>query len=70
MVKTLEMVFRNASGKEMTLSLVDAKDNLTLAEVKAVMQDIVTKNIFSTKSGDLVQVVEALIRSKDTAVLA
>lgn len=70
MVKTLEMVFRNGSGKEVVLSLVDAKENLTLAEVKAVMQDIVAKNIFSTKSGDLVQVVEARIRSKDSVVLA
>ena len=70
MVKTLEMVFRNGSGKEVVLSLVDAKENLTLAEVKAVMQDIVAKNIFTTKSGDLVQVVEARIRSKDTVVLA
>lgn len=70
MVKTLEMVFRNGSGKEVTLSMTDAKDNLTLAEVKAVMQDIVSKNIFSTKSGDLVQVVEARMRSKDSVVLA
>lgn len=70
MVKTLEMVFRSGSGKEVTVSVVDAKDDLTLAEVKAVMQDVVTKNIFRTKSGDLVQVVEARIRSKDTAVLA
>lgn len=70
MVKTLEMVFRNGSGKEVTLSMTDAKDNLTLAEVKTVMQDIVNKNIFSTKSGDLVQVVEARIRSKDSVVLA
>ena len=70
MVKTLEMVFRSGSGKEVTLSVTDAKDNLTLAEVKTVMQDIVTKNIFRTKSGDLVQVVEARIRSNDTVVLA
>ena len=70
MVKTLEMVFRNGSGKEVVLSMVDVKDNLTLADVKAVMQDIVTKNIFTTKSGDLVQVMEARIRSKDSTVLA
>ncbi|MBP2628690.1 MAG: hypothetical protein H6Q68_3401 [Firmicutes bacterium] len=70
MTKTLEMVFRNESGKAVTLRVLEPKDNLTLAEVSTVMQDIITKNIFSTTSGDLVQVVEARIRSTDTAVLA
>lgn len=70
MVKTLEMVFRNGSGKEVTLSMTDAKDNLTLAEVKVVMQDMINKNIFSTKTGDLAQIVEARMRSKDSIVLA
>jgi len=70
MVKTLEMVFRNESGKEVVISMLEPKDNLTLTEVSTVMQDIITKNIFSTKTGDLVQIVEARIRSKDVAVLA
>ncbi len=70
MVKTLEMVFRNESGKSVTLRLLEPKDNLTLTEVNTVMQDIITKNVFSTTSGDLVQVVEARIRSTDMAVLA
>lgn len=70
MTKTLEMVFRNDGGKEVILSMADPKDNLTLAEVKAVMQDMVAKNIFNIKGGDLIQVVEARINSKDKAVLA
>jgi len=70
MAKTLEMVFRNESGKEVVLSMLEPKDSLTLAEVKIVMQDIITKNIFSTTTGDLVQIVEARIRSKDVALLA
>jgi len=70
MAKTLEMVFRNESGKSVTLSLLEPKDNLTLAEVNTVMQGIITKNIFSTTTGDLVQIVEARIRSTDMAVLA
>lgn len=69
MVKTLEMVFRNASGKEVTLNVVEARDDLTLAEVKTVMEDIIAKNIFTTKTGDLVQMVEARIRSNDSVVL-
>jgi len=70
MVKTLEMVFRNENGKSVTLSLLEPKDNLTLAEVTTVMQDMISKNIFSTTTGDLVQIVEARIRSNDMAVLA
>jgi len=70
MVKTLEMVFRNESGKEVVLSILEPKDDLTLAQVNTVMQDIINKNVFSTKTGDLVQIVEARIRSNDMAVLA
>ena len=70
MVKTLDMVFRNESGKTVTLSLLEPKDALTLTAVNTVMQDIISKNIFSTTTGDLVQIVEARIRSTDMAVLA
>ncbi len=70
MAKTLEMVFRNESGKEVTLSLADPREDLTLAEVKTVMEDIITKQIFSSKTGDFAQIVEARISSKDAVVLA
>ena len=70
MVKTLEMVFRNEGGKTVTLSILEPNDNLTMAEVSTVMQGIISKNVFSTVGGDLVQVVEARIRSNDMAVLA
>ncbi len=70
MAKTLEMVFRSEGGKEVTLGIADPKENLTLAEVTMVMEDIIAKQIFSSKTGDLTQIVEARINSKDTAVLA
>ena len=69
MAKTLEMVFRSEGGKEVTLSIADPKENLTLAEVKTVMEDIIAKQVFESKTGDLSQIVEAHINSKDTAVL-
>ncbi len=69
MTKTLEMVFKNTTGKETVLRLADPKDGLTLAEVSAVMQKVVEKNIFQTDSGDLTQVVTARISSKDSVVL-
>ncbi len=69
MAKTLEMVFRSEGGKEVTLSIADPKENLTLAEVKTVMADIIAKQVFESKTGDFSQIVEARINSKDTAVL-
>ena len=70
MTKTLEMVFRSAAGKEVTLSLSDPKEDLTLSQVKAVMQDVVTRNIFQVDGADLKDVVTARIRSRDTVNLA
>lgn len=70
MVKTLELVFRNEAGQEVTLSLADPKDVLTKTEAEAVMQDIITNNIFTSKGGDLVSAVDARVRSRDTVSLA
>lgn len=70
MAKTLQMVFRDASGKEATLSLLDPKEDLTLIQVQAVMADIVSRNIFANKNGDFVQVADARILSRDTVSLA
>ncbi|MDF2875431.1 MAG: hypothetical protein K0R22_2114 [Sporomusa sp.] len=69
MIKTLEMVFRTNAGKEAILSVPDPKDGLTLAEAQVVMQDIVTKNIFSIKGSTLAETVEARIRSRETVAL-
>lgn len=70
MAKLLEMVFRNTSGKEVTLSLADPKDTLTDSQVKPVMQAMVDKGLFTSKSGDLVQIVEARLRSRDSVKLS
>ena len=70
MAKTLEMVFLSEGGKEVSLSIADPKENLTMAEVKTVMDNIIAKQVFTSKTGDLAKIVEARINSKDTAVLA
>jgi hypothetical protein len=70
MTKTLEMVFRSSANKEVTLAVAAPKEDLTLAAVKTVMQDIISKNIFSIKGAELVQFVDARITSKDSATLA
>lgn len=70
MAKTLQMVFRDTVGKECTLSLVDPKADLTLAQVNMVMTEIVTRNIFTSKNGDFAQIADARILSRDTVSLA
>jgi hypothetical protein len=70
MTKTLGMVFRNAAGQLVTLNVAAPRDNLTTAEVQTVMQDIVAKNIFSSKGGDLVQIVNGKLTSHDSTVLS
>ena len=70
MTKVLEMHFRNETGKEVTILVNNPKDGLTAAAVTVVMQNIITKNLFSTTSGDLVQIVSAERRSTDVAELA
>jgi len=70
MTKTLELVFRNAVGKEVVLSLSDPREDITKAQTDAAMQTILGKNVFATTGGDLVQAVEARIRTRDAVVLA
>ncbi len=70
MTKTLEMKFRDVMGKEIMLSLPNPKDDLTLSAVTAVMQDIITRNLFTSRSGDLVDIVDAKIRVVDVTVLS
>jgi len=70
MTKTLEMGFRNEQGGSVTLRLLDPKPDLTMAQVRAVMQKIITKNIFATSGGDLTQVASIQVRSVDVQDLA
>ncbi|EGO63801.1 DUF2922 domain-containing protein [Acetonema longum] len=70
MNRTLEMVFRAANGREVTISLADPLENLTLADVTTVMEDIIARNIFITTGGELRDIVDARIRTRETVSLA
>lgn len=70
MTKTLELVFRNATGKEVLITVNDPREDVTKAQTDAAMQSIIGKNVFSTSGGDLVQAVEARIRTRDAVILA
>lgn len=64
--KTLELAFKNAKGTRVTISVPEPKDNLAGEEVKAVMDDILAKNIFTSAGGNLVESIEARITTRDT----
>lgn len=52
--KVLRMTFSNASGNAVTITLPDPKASLTAAQIEAVMDQIITKNIFLTAGGELI----------------
>ena len=59
----LDLVFRNAAGKKVTLNIEEPKTGVTKAEIDAAMQVVVTNNVFNTSGGDLVEAVEGRLRT-------
>jgi uncharacterized protein YggL (DUF469 family) len=52
--KVLRITFNNAAGSAVSFTLPEPKADLTAAQVEAVMDQIITKNIFVTSGGALV----------------
>lgn len=62
MIKSkLEMEFKDIGGKKFSLSLDNPREDLTDVDIKAAMDEVVDKNIFFTKEGDIVETVGARI---------
>jgi len=61
---TLNMVFLTTGSKKVTFSVSDVKPTLTGAEVNTLMSAILTQNIFTTSSGDLLKKDSAKIVAK------
>lgn len=60
MIKTkLEMEFKDIEGKKFGLSLEEPREDLTEVEVKTAMEEVITRNIFATNAGDIVEAVGA-----------
>jgi len=56
MARKLEMVFRDALGKIMKISVDNADENLTADSIKSAMESIISKNVFATETGDLIAI--------------
>ncbi|MBQ3366875.1 MAG: DUF2922 domain-containing protein [Acidaminococcaceae bacterium] len=66
----LELVFRNAAGKKVSLNIEEPKAGVTKAEIDAAMQAVVENNIFNTSGGDIVEAVEGCLRTVTRDVVA
>ena len=52
--KVLRMTFNNALGGAVSITLPEPKADLTAAQIEAVMDQIIAKNIFTGAGGDLI----------------
>ncbi len=69
MAKKLVMSFLTAEGATSSMTVDAPKDELTGAEVEAVMESIITQNFFNTSKGDLKEVKSAQIITTTVEVL-
>ena len=67
---TLNMVFNTSGGKKATFSVTDVDSAVTPAQVNTLMNTILTENIFTTSSGDLVSKASAAIVAKTVTEVA
>lgn len=69
MNKTLQLIFRNAQDRNVTVSVADPLDELEVNDVEAVMQLVVDGNMFHTTGGDIVAKVRAQVVSRDVETI-
>lgn len=68
--KRLEMVFKNQKDKTSRISLDNPREDITEADIKGAMENIVAMNVFETADGDLVSVVSARVVTTDVQEIA
>ena len=66
----LDLVFKNAAGKKVTLNIEEPKPGVTKAEIDAAMGVVVANNVFNTSGGDIVEAVEGCLRTVTRDVVA
>ena len=69
MDREVELIFKTSLEGQYTMNVPDPRDDLTLAIAKAAMQTIIDKNVFMTKTGELVGIIEARIHTSETIPL-
>lgn len=50
---SLTMTFMSSTNTKVSITVSDVKEDLTQAQIETLMDTLIDKNVFSTKSGDL-----------------
>ncbi len=69
MAVTLQMSFVTELGRTVSISIPDPKPGVTEAEVQQAMQTIIDENVFTSASGNLVQIKAAKIVAREVTPL-
>lgn len=69
MALNLEMRFNTANGKTLTLTVSEPKEDITAAEVAAVMQTIIDQDVFHNEGFALVSINQARIVERNVSEL-
>ncbi len=64
MAQTLQMIFRNEEGRNVTISIADAKDELDPLDVETVMNNIISGNLFITQGGEIIKAIRGQLISR------
>lgn len=64
MEQTLRLIFRNAEGRNVTISVNNPKSPLNSAEVNDAMDLVVNADIFQTSGGSITEKVRAEVVSR------
>lgn len=65
----LRMVFLDATDKSRAINVQDPDPEITAMEVEAVMDSVISRNVFDTAGGDLVSKVKAEIVEREVTTL-
>jgi hypothetical protein len=63
--QTLRLIFRNAEGRNVTLSVSNPQDPLNSTDVNAAMDLIISADIFQTSGGSITEKVRAEVVSRE-----
>lgn len=64
--KKLVMAFKTTDDKKVSLSLDDPREDITEAEIKSVMDLVISKNVFAPNGADFASIIDAKIVVTDT----
>lgn len=69
MERSLIMNFISEGGDKSSVKVVNVKEDITDAEVKTAMENIITQNIFESKGGNFKSIDSAHILESETVEL-